>query len=146
VKELTQTSINFDQALDTMQRDAHGPRLGQIFSGAPLTGDDLKEEGMSKALRKKASQQYRLDVVAALRCFPIRSRITVDRLTGIAGRPPAEVNPNAVGAIIASLAKQGMIRKTGRMVKSERKERHSGEAAEWEICSFEPIKHTKVNN
>ncbi len=137
--ELKQQTIDFDQALDNMQREAHSPRFGSIFKGPVPTGDDLKEEGMAKAMRKKASQQYKLDIIAALKCFPVRSRITVDRLTGIAGRPPQDISPNALGAIVAGIAKQGMIRKTGRMVKSERKERHSNESAEWEIVSYAPI-------
>src|SRR5438105_4607107 len=136
---LIQQTIDFDRAVDAMQKDAHGPRFGSIFAGLPVTGDDLKEEGLSKVMRKQASRLYRDMLVDALKVFPIRSRITVDRLTSIVGRPPEGVNPNVTGAIVAGMAKQGMIRKTGRMIKSERRQRHSGEAAEWEIVSFAPV-------
>src|SRR5258708_913684 len=116
-----------------MQHDAHGPRLGSIFSGKPLTGDDLKEEGISKVMRKELARKYRDQIIEALKIFPVRSRITVDRLTGFVGMPPKELNPNCIGAIIAGMAKQGMIRKTGRMVKSERRYRHANASAEWEM-------------
>ena len=134
--ELTQPTLDFDHSLDAMQQSAHGPRLGVIFSGQPITGEELKEEGIAKVKRKEETRKYGAHLQDALKCFPPRSRITVEQLTGIVGRPPEGVSPNAVGAIIHGMAKRGLIRKTGRMIKCIRKERHAGECPEWEIVSY----------
>src|SRR5258708_4161072 len=104
-----------------MQQDAHGPRLGIIFKGPPLTGDDLKEEGMSKAMRKELARKYRDQIVEALKIFPVRSRITVENLTGIVGRPPKEISSNAVGPAVNFMIKKGMLCPTGKMLKPGRK-------------------------
>lgn len=138
--EYRQQQIDFDKELDSFQKDAHSPRFESIFSGPPITGDELKEEGMTKVMRKEVSRLYGAHLREALKIFPIRSLITADKLTAIVGRPPKGVSDNAVGAIIAGIAKQGMIEKTGRMVKSMRKETHSREVAEWRIVSFAPAK------
>lgn len=134
-----QLPIDFeeDKVVDDMQRQIHGPKFSQIFSGAPPTGDELKEEGTNKALSKEASQIYRDKLVDTLKVFPAGRRITVEQLTGIVGRPPEGVSVNAVGAAVNFMAKRGMIRKTGKMLKPGRKERHSNLIPEWEVVRYD---------
>jgi len=134
--KLTQLSLDLDEQLDSMQRAAHGPRLGIIFNAQPPTGDELKEDGIAKVSSKEASRHYRNGLVETLKCFPVGSRITSEQLTGIYGRPPEGVSVNAVGAAINFMAKRGMICKTGRMLKPGRKERHSNLIPEWEVRHY----------
>lgn len=135
---LVQLEINFDDeaAMGQMAQEAHSPRFGEIFSGDPVTGDELKKEGIDKALSKKASQEYRDNLIETLKKFPLRSIITVERLTAIVGRPPAGVSSAAIGAAVNTMAKRGLIRQTGHWVKPERKERHSTKIPEWEVVSY----------
>lgn len=125
---------------DTDRREVNSkwrpPEVG-IFSGLPITGDELKEEGIKKVLDKKPSQVYRDRLTDALKNFPVRSRISVDQLTGLVGRPPQGVHPSAVGAIINGMAKRGLIRKTGKPIQTTRKERHASPNAEWEVVKYE---------
>lgn len=136
--DLIQPTLNFDEALGKMQLAFHSPYPPQIFSGPPVTGEELKEEGMSAVMRKKAARQYRDMLVDALKVFPVGSRITIDRLTAIVGRPPEGMSTGVIGAAVNFMGKKGLIRKTGRMIKSERKERHANESAEWEVVSYKP--------
>ena len=136
--ELTQLDIKFDEdeAVGQMTQEAHAPRFGQIFSGPPVTGDELKEKGMDKALSKKASQEYRDSLIETLRKFSVGSIITIEQLTAIAGRPPEGVSSSAIGAAVNTMAKRGLIRQTGKWVKPQRKERHSTKIPEWEVLKY----------
>lgn len=136
--ELVQLEINFDedQAVGQMTQEAHGPRFGQIFAGAPVTGDELKQQGIDKVLSKKTSQEYRDKLIDTLKQFPVRAIITVERLTAIAGRPPEGVSSAVIGAAVNTMAKRGLIRQTGNWVKPERKERHSTKIPEWEVVKY----------
>lgn len=108
-----------------------------LFSGPQVTGEELKKEGMNKSLSTKPSHIYRDRLIEALKLFPVRSRITVEQLTGTIGRPELfGATCNCVGAIINGMSKRGLIRKTGRMIKPDRKERHCTEIAEWEILKY----------
>jgi len=135
-----QLGIDFEGSLDKMQQQAHGPRLGVIFAGRALTGQELKEEGMSKVTRKKQARIYRDQLIEGLRGFPLGSRITSENLTAFVGRPPEGVNPSAVGPAFNYMAKAGMIRKTGRWIKARRKERHACELPEWLVLAYHPRK------
>lgn len=138
--KLVQLEINFNDevAVGQMTQEARGPRFGEIFAGTPIwiSGDELKEQGMSKALSKKASQEYREKLIAALSKFPVKTIITVERLTAVVGRPPEGVSSSAIGAAVNTMAKRGLIRQTGKWVKPERKERHSTKIPEWEVLKY----------
>lgn len=123
-----QEPLNFEQP-------APLPQVS-IFSGEPVTGAELKQEGIDRTMRKKASRQYRDRLIEALKVFPVRSRITIEQLTGIVGRPPEGVSVNAVGAIVNGMAKKGLISKTGKMPTAGRKERHGGQVSEWEVLKY----------
>lgn len=134
--DLIQPTLSFDEALSKIQQSAHSPFPPQIFSGPPVTGDELKEEGMSVVMRKKAARQYRDMLVDALKVFPVRSRITVENLTGIVGRPPEGISVNSVGPAISYMLRHGLISPTGRMLKPGRKERHANPIREYEILKY----------
>lgn len=135
--EKAQLEISFgDEVVSQMQIAAHGSKFAEIFSGPPVTGDQLRDEGINKTLSKEASQIYRDKLIDTLKVFPVRSRITVERLTGIVGRPPEGVSNNVIGAAVNAMAKRGLIRRTGVMLKPSRKERHSNLIPEWEIVRY----------
>lgn len=128
-------SLTTLEALDRMQREAHAPRLGVIFAPAG-TGPELRDEAMQKTLAKKAAQVYKGHLEAALLSFRPGDLFTVEQLTAIAGRPPAEVHYNAVGAIISGMAKRRLIEKTGRMKHAQRPIMHATELAEWRLLKY----------
>lgn len=101
------------------------------------TGDDLKKRGTDAALSTDVAQVYLERIEAALKSFPIGHRITIESLTGVVGRPPPG-KANVVGASMLRLSQRKLIRKTGRMVKPGRKERHANLIPEWEIVRYEP--------
>lgn len=137
MSSLVQMNINFDSVVEKMQQDAHGPRYDVLFSGPPITGDELKDEGMAKSLQKKANRKYRDNLIETLKVFPVRSRITVEQLTGILGRPEGfGATHSCIGSSIHHMARLGLIRKTGRMLKPGRKERHSNQIPEWEVVRY----------
>lgn len=134
---MDQLEISFeDEVVGRMQQQAHGPKFAEIFSGSSVTGDQLRDEGIDKTLSKEASRLYRDKLIETLKVFPVRSRITVERLTGIVGRPPEGVSNNAIGAAVNAMAKRGLIRRTGVMLKPGRKERHSNLIPEWEVVKY----------
>lgn len=135
---LIQQEIVFDEVatLEALQNEAHGVHLGTIFKGSDPTGDELKEEGQAKAMRKKAARLYRDMLVETLKVFPVGRRISIENLTGIVGRPPEGVSNNVVGGAVSFMARKGLISRTGKMLKPARKERHSNLIPEWEIRKY----------
>lgn len=138
--DLVQLEIDFDPRFgEDFEDESPGPGFGQLFANTPVIaghttyGDQLKEEGMQKALRKEAAQHYRDEMIKALKKFPLKTVITVERLTEIVGRPPKGVSSAVIGAAVNTMAKRGLIRQTGHWVKPERKERHSSKVPEWEV-------------
>lgn len=133
-----QTQESLFNVLDRMQQDAHAAWEPGVGSREPadLTGDERKESALAGVLRKTPAQIYKGHLEAALFQFPLFSRFTVEQLTGFAGRPPAGVHFNAVGAIVNGMAVRGLIRKTGRMVKASRPGMHATELAEWELVKY----------
>lgn len=110
--------------------------LISLFNSAGMSGEDQRDEGMERVLRKRAAQIYKGHLEAALFTFPVGWRFTAENLTAVAGRPPVEVHYNAVGAIISGMGKRGLIRKTGRMLRAQRAVMHATELAEWELVKY----------
>ncbi len=121
--------------IDKLQQEAHSARVGVIFAAAG-TGPQLRDEGMQKALAKKAAQIYKGNLESALFSFQVNDTFTVEQLTGIIGRPPEGVHFNSVGAIVAGMAKRGLIEKTGRMKHAQRPGMHATELAEWRLLKY----------
>lgn len=131
-RKLIETPL-FDP-IDELQREAHAPRKHLRL----ITGEELKEQGMARAVQA-VSPTYRALLQDALLLFPIGRRITAEHLTKIAGRPPDD-RFNSVGGIVAGMAKRGLLRKTGRMIKAERPGMHATELAEWEVIAHDKVK------
>lgn len=121
----------FDE-LDAMQREAHAthPPLRLV-----QTGDELKAEGMRQVL-KKASKTYKAMLEHALLHFPHGRLITVEDLTFIAGRPPEGTHFNVTGALIAGMAKRGLIEDTGRMVNAKRPGMRATRLSIWRVIKY----------
>jgi len=126
---------NLFDSLDRIQQQTEVPRFDVIFAPAG-TGPQLRDEGMSKVLAKKAAQNYKGTLEHALLSFKVGDTFTVEQLTGIVGRPPEGVHFNSVGAIIAGMAKRGLIEKTGHTKHAQRPIMHATELAEWRLVKF----------
>lgn len=117
--------------VDRLQQDAHAPHKHLRL----ITGEELKDQAMHAVL-DHTEPSYKSLLEGALLSFPAGRRITVEDLTRVVGRPPAGTHFNAVGAIVNAMARRGLIRKTGRMIKAERPGMHATELAEWEVVKF----------
>lgn len=133
-KRGSQPSAPLFEELDRIQQLAHSARLH--LAALPETGSELRDEAMESVLKAKAARDYRDLLIETLKLFPVRSLITIEQLTGEAGRPPANVHYNAVGAIVAGMAKRGLIEKTGRMIQAQRPKMHATELAEWRVLKY----------
>jgi len=108
----------------------------EIFKGDPVTGDELKKQGIDAVMRRKLAQQYRERCIEALRTKPIGTEITAEDIAEIAGRPEDYgLNVNCMGGVTSGIASQGYLRFTGRMQKPKRKERHANELKVWRVIS-----------
>jgi hypothetical protein len=121
-----------------MQAEAHSARFAPplITPDPDLTGEERKQAALAAVVEKSPAQTYKENLESALFSFAHGARFTAEQLTGIIGRPPEGVHFNAVGAIVNGMATRGLIRKTGRMVKSIRPGMHSTELAEWELVKY----------
>jgi hypothetical protein len=111
------------------------PLFEKVFDGDPLvkqsiTGKGLRDSGMDRVLRY-TSDAWKQLFKDRIRGFPKGLTFTIEQVVeGIGGRPP-EVHPNASGAMTHGLAKAGVIRRTGRTVKTRRASRRSADTTEW---------------
>ncbi len=114
--------------------DTGKPKSTEIATAkARLEGLIGKQEGQAKALLPYDEWQSafckEVGTLAATR-LPFTSEDVV----AVVGLPSGEIGKdanNAVGAMMTSLAKQGVIRKTGRRVQSKRPSSHGAELTEW---------------
>lgn len=106
------------------------------------SGAQLKEEGMERAREADDVQQWRHAFVKAVEELARRGTpFTSEDVTAIVGLPrDVQQNRNsAVGAMMNGLARRGIIRKTGRRLKSTRPQSHSAEILEWEATPIAEI-------
>jgi hypothetical protein len=133
---MSQQFTSLFDVIDQLQAEAHSSRLGVIFKSAG-TGEELRDEGMAKAMAKAASQAYKLKMEEALRSYRIGDVLTADDLRRIAGPPPAEISHNTAGAIFAGMAKRGLIEKTNlKPAKSQRPIAHCNELPYWRLVRY----------
>jgi hypothetical protein len=93
-----------------------------------------KEKGMSRANSSLSGIAWTIDAGRWFMLLPLWSTFTLDDVVRANGLP-GEGGPNTrnvVGSWINGLAKAKFIAKTGRIVKSERIDRHRGESHEWQ--------------
>ena len=96
-------------------------------------GKILKEEGMDLALSNADyswKEEFR-DVVLGLLDGKEFTSEDVIEVVGLPNGGPGLHKNNAVGAVMAGLAKQGHIAKTGRHVSSRTKSSHAAELTVW---------------
>ncbi len=112
------------------------PLFDEVFAGnpapvsLPLTATELRDSGMESVL-ENTPQEWKDKLKNRVRGFLKGYTFTIDTVVdGIGGRP-ADVHPNAIGAITHGMVKEGLIERTGRMLKAERASLHRTDMPEW---------------
>jgi hypothetical protein len=94
-----------------------------------------KESGMAKAKGRAGAILWQQNVSRWFFTLPVGTVFCPDDVVRACGLPSANGGANtqnAVGAWINGMARAKFIRWTGRLVRSERTQRHAGEAREWQ--------------
>lgn len=95
-------------------------------------GERLRDDGMAKARGRQSNFEFNHAASQFFFALNISETFTPDDLIRRVGLPDEGANRNnAVGAWINGMAKAGYIRWTGKVVKSERSDRHAGMNKEW---------------
>jgi hypothetical protein len=95
-----------------------------------MMGESLKQMGFDKLLVSTGGWiDYAGDVLSRLCAH--QAELTADDLRSLVGTPP---HPNAVGAVFSKAARAGLIRDTGRVVKSARPDAHSRKITVWAVA------------
>jgi hypothetical protein len=98
-------------------------------------GARRRDRGHADALSRYTVQLIRFELVNVIRDsrnFTGTTDDMLDRLTPQT-RDSLATNPNALGAIVRSLAKANLIRRTGQMVRSRRPEARQRMIAVWTV-------------
>ncbi len=113
------------------------PLFEHVFAGTPerrgkpLNGKDLRDSGMQSVLGH-TPEEWKAKLRSRVEGFPRGHQFTMDAVVdGLGGRPP-DVHPNSIGALTFSMAKKGLIKRTGRLLKAERASLHRTDMPEWE--------------
>lgn len=113
------------------------PLFDRVFAGSPepkgppLTGADLRDSGMASVMAH-TSDEWKEKLRSRIRGFPRGYKFTMDRIVDELGGRPSDVHQNAVGAMTAAMARQGLMRRTGETVKAERPSLHATDCVVWE--------------
>lgn len=94
-------------------------------------GSVLRDEGM-KAVLERTAAEFKQKLIGRVEGFPTGYRFTMDRVVDEIGGRPAGVHQNSIGALTFSLAKRGLMKRTGVMKKAERASLHRTDMPEWE--------------
>ena len=100
---------------------------GFSWTRADFEGDARKDAGTAQVLANTHDSYAQAFERAARVCMA--EEFTSEDLTIIAGQPPN--HPNAVGALMRKLAKQGLIVPTGKWTKAKRPNQHSAMLQVW---------------
>lgn len=95
------------------------------------TGGDLRDRGMESVL-SHTPEDFKSRLTRRVAGFPKGYRFTMDKVVDDLGGRPSDVHQNAIGAITFSMAKRGLIKRTGLMLKAERASLHRTDMPEWE--------------
>ena len=91
-----------------------------------------KRLGMDRASSSLRTQTWQREASKWLDALPSGTEFTTDDLYERIGNPDTEANRNnVVGAWVNAQATRGLIRDTGRMVRSGRESRHRNKIAVW---------------
>lgn len=106
-----------------------------LFSGKPsappLSGRELRDSGMASVLAN-SPDEWKEAFKSKIENLASGSRFTIEEITDSLGKRPAEIHFNVTGALTHSVAKAGLIRKTGRVFKAKRASLRSTDTPEWE--------------
>lgn len=94
-------------------------------------GKEARDRGMASVLGH-TSDQFKDRLIERVEGFPRGYKFTMDRVVDDLGGRPADVHPNAIGAITFSMAKRNLIKRTGVMLKAERASLHRTDMPQWE--------------
>lgn len=101
---------------------------------ARLEGLIEKKQGQENAL--KTYDEWQLSYREQVRTLAAtRMPFTSEDVIAVVGLPSGGIGKdanNAVGAMMTAMAKEGVIKKTGRRVQSQRPSSHGAELTEWE--------------
>jgi hypothetical protein len=96
----------------------------------PLTADELRDSGMESVL-DHTPEEWKQKLKNRVRGFLRGYTFTMDKVVDELGGRPYDVHPNSIGALTFSMAKEGLIERTGRMLKAERASLHRTDMPEW---------------
>lgn len=97
---------------------------------------DAKREGMSLAYGHK-TEDWKAGVLSIIRTIAVNKReFTADSVVEVMESKGIENGP-ALGSAMATAAKLGYIRKTGRVVPGRRKKNHASDLRVWESRLYE---------
>ena len=114
--------------------DPRGFYIHQVAADGQWVAEDRKEEGMRRAIDNARTTWKGAFRAELERLATTRHPFTSETVTTRVGRPSGLVIQganNAVGAMVNAAARIGLIRKTGRRVKSGRPTSHAAELTEW---------------
>lgn len=97
----------------------------------PETGTAQRDRGM-KSVLSHTGNDFKSRLTQRVEGFPVGYKFTMDRVVDELGGRPSDVHPNAIGALTFSLAKRGLMKRTGKMLKAERASLHRTDMPEWE--------------
>lgn len=104
-----------------------------LFDHQPykVTGITLRDRGMKRVVRN-TPPDFQARFRSVVEILPRGTLFTVETVRNALHDIPPEVHSNYFGAAMRSLARQNLIKSTGRMVNAERVSRHSGLLRQWE--------------
>lgn len=96
----------------------------------PNEGARRRDRGM-KSVLDHTDDGFKSRLIRRVEGFPVGYKFTMDRVVDELGGRPEDVHQNAIGALTFSLAKRGVIKRTGLMLKAERASLHRTDMPEW---------------
>lgn len=99
-------------------------------TGPPLTADDLRDSGMESVL-DHTPDEWKEKLKNRVRGYLKGFTFTMDQVVNDLGGRPSDCHPNSIGAITFCLVREGLIERTGRVLKAERTTSHRRDIAEW---------------
>src|SRR4051812_19373775 len=95
-----------------------------------LSAKELRDSGIESVL-SHTSEEWKEKVRNRVKGFLKGYCFTMDTLIDDLGGRPADVHPNSIGGLTFGMVKEGLIERTGRMLKAERASLHRTDMPEW---------------
>lgn len=84
-----------------------------------------------KSVLAHTDDSFKSRLIRRVEGFPKGYKFTMDQVIDSMGGRPADVHQNAIGALTFSMAKRGLMKRTGVMLKAERASLHRTDMPEW---------------